>query len=128
MNWFDRMLRKNKNPYYKKIKKLLENQGLDTGMIEVYLLGGSTYNSENYEKALLAIEKNALKPFLDTNSYDTQLDNIEFYLIYYASGTSKIILIYDPFELYQAEEILKTFNFDHRVILRDVPMKLIFPD
>jgi hypothetical protein len=111
MNWFKENLRKRKkNPFYEKIEKLLHKDGFDNDITEVYLIGGCVYSSENYEQAQLSIKQNTLNNLLDTIEYDTQRDNMEFYLINYKSDVPKLIILYDPFELYELEYILKVFS------------------
>lgn len=128
MNWFKEMFdRQDKNIYYKKIEKLLRKQGLSHNMIEAYMLGGSVYSLENYDKALIAIKQNTFKNFLDTIAFDTQKDNMEFYLINYKSEKSKLIIVYDPFELYEPERILKILPYCEDLNAQGISTEKIYP-
>lgn len=115
---------KHLNPIYRKIEKLLTLHGLNINIAYVYYLGGSYYNPDVYNKALLAIEQNQLKTFLQNYLYDVHADNIEFYQITYNSDTSKLLVIYDPIELYWNDELLNVFPVNDN--LNDLDREKIF--
>ena len=95
------------DPFYVKLKKLNHRHNFVDRINSAYYLGGVVYSNENYEKILQAISQNGLNVFFEENLYNTRKDNIELFWVNDENKLSKIIIILDPVELYENEEILK---------------------
>lgn len=117
MNWLKKTVSSDKeHVLYQSIEKLLIYNGLLTSCKRIYDIGTLLYNAENYKNLLSAIEQNKLPGFLETVDIDVRQDLIDIFLIEYLSE-SKILLIFDPIELYDNPQILKIIssldNLDH---------------
>lgn len=77
----------------------------------MFYLGGGPYNEQVYEEALKAITESRLDVFLEKLKYNVKEDNLELYLIKYNLQKAHIVIVYDPFELYQREEVLNIIPF-----------------
>ena len=107
MNLFSMFKNKKVDPFYVKLKKLNHRHNFVDRINSAYYLGGVVYSNENYEKILQAISQNGLNVFFEENLYNTRKDNIELFWVNDENKLSKIIIILDPVELYENEEILK---------------------
>lgn len=128
MNWFKQLYNKTpKNIFYKKIVTSLRRFGIDSNFLEAYYLGGCVYTSENYKNILLAVENNTIFEFFDIIQFNSQKDNVELYLINYGNGEEKLIILYDPYELYRNEEILDVLSPRKDMEISNGLTKRIYP-
>jgi hypothetical protein len=128
MSWLKRLFdMQDHDPYYIKIKTALHKMEIDKNIAEAYYLGGCVYSSENYKNILLSIANNTLFQFLNKEKFDVQKDNMELYLISYRNDEKKLIVLCDPYELYQTEEILKVISPYNHVKVQDERIKKIYP-
>ncbi len=107
MNWIKHLIHKQRrNPLLKKIERFLAASDLKNNLAEIFYIGGCEYNEESYKQMLLAISSNNLRLFFDRIAYDTQKDDLELYLLKYKSAEPKLVILLDPFELFETERIL----------------------
>lgn len=103
---FNLLNSKQENPFFTKLKILYAKQDFSGTIESAYYLGGVVYSNENYINLVQAVADNTLNDFLEKKFYDTQEDNIELYWIKDHGLQSKVVIILDPSELYESEQIL----------------------
>ena len=106
---------KSSNLYYQKIEKLIKKKYAVDQFKSIYRLGGVEYNKNS--KPLLSdfryeVVINALNKF----EYNSQSDNIEFYLLSSVSNCNKLLAIIDPIELWENEMILAEIDLPNKGI------------
>lgn len=107
MSIFNLFDRKKENPYFTKLKNLNLKQNFVNSIVQAYYLGGVVYNNENYKNIIQAVQERRLSEFFQNGSYDSKQDNIELYWVRDNQEHINIIVVFDPVELYENEEILK---------------------
>jgi hypothetical protein len=119
---------KEENPFFTKLKKLNSKQNFAHRIERAFFLGGVVYTNKNYENLVNAISSNELGIFLENNAYDTQRDNIELYWMADDTGQAKILVILDPLELYDKEEILNTIPSTDSFLDGIITKQQIYPN
>ena len=111
------------NPYYIKLHKALLKKGLDIKVNRAYFLLGLPDSIENRQELRDSIAHNALKRLKDSKAYDVTVNNLELYFIEDEDNRACLIVLLDPYELYESEQILevipvkaKDFEFDRELI------------
>ena len=84
------------------------------------------FSSEGSELVEEAIFQNRLKTFLEGVSYNAQEDNIELYLIEDELNQVKVIVVWDPVELYSQEKVLKIIPGSYSLV-DEVAAEQIYP-
>lgn len=126
MDFFRKILGKDKlSPFYSKLSKAIDRSDLQIDVEQAFYLGGFKYDEEIYQSLIEALNgRNFDKTFLKLN-YDAQSDNIELYFVKDTEGNGHLVVMFDPVELYQPEEVLNVFSFDEKALNID-EKKLIF--
>ncbi|WP_126249188.1 hypothetical protein [Chitinophaga rhizosphaerae] len=111
----------NRNPYFIKLRKSLERNGISIRIRNAYFLFGIPYSEIGIEEIKTAIREKSLSEFKGKYRFDVKVDNIELYLVENTIGEFCIILLLDPYELYREEEILEIIpvnstNFEKELI------------
>lgn len=107
-------LTKNKNPYFIKTKVLFRKKFKNTD--KIYFL--HSFPLKDYRKELMTSligDINFLKN-IKTMTFNKDLDNVEIYLVTEKKSLKKqVVVITDPAELFEAEEIVDVFYFENKI-------------
>ena len=125
MSILNRLMKKsdNKNPLYIKLKKAILKQKFKIDIKSAYFLFGIPYSISNLEIMKKAISENTLSELKKKVLYDVLQDNIELYLIEDSNDKLYMILLLDPYELYERESIIEIIPVNNK----DFEMEPIFP-
>lgn len=99
------------NASFLNLVKALREKDFEKNIHEAFYLGGFVYSDDNYSSALLSIENSTLGQLINALEYDVRLDDLEFYYLVYNTGETKLIVVFDPFELYASTQILNIFPY-----------------
>jgi hypothetical protein len=113
------------NPYYKKLKRILDYQKVIHVYDKIYFLGGFEYSEDIYSKFIESMNEGKMKQFLDSVKYNTQKDNVELYLIE-DNESSYLLTLLDPLELLSGEQVLDIIK-SPRINIDDASYEQIYP-
>jgi hypothetical protein len=114
MKWLNFIKKKKENPFFTKLKGLIPLSIKLKDIKSIFYVGGIAYSESDYEKVKTAILENELDSFLKRVVYDVHHDNIELYLVEDKADNQVILLLFDPVELYQKEQILEIIPINGR--------------
>jgi len=125
MSILNKLMKKNvnNNPLYIKLKEALLRQEFKIDIKGAYFLFGIPYSISNLEMMKQAVLSNTLSEVKKNVLYDVLQDNIELYLVEDSNDKSYMILLLDPYELYETETILEIIPVNNK----DFEMEPIFP-
>lgn len=126
MNIFDKLFRKRgkENAYYIKLRRSLLQNKFNKEIRSAYFLLGVPNTSANLASLKKAISDNSLTMLKKTIPYDVKRDNLELYLIKDNSNNYYFIILLDPIELYEGEQVLDIMPVNDRNF--DLEPELIF--
>jgi len=109
MSIFGKLFKKDKaeNAYYSKLSKSLIKRGFTNKVRTAYRLLGIPNSFENLDKLKRAILANRLKDLRDTTPFDVMRDNLELYLVEDDKNECYFVILLDPYELLESEQILE---------------------
>lgn len=115
-----------RNPYYKKLIRILSHQKVIREYDRIYFLGGFEYSDSLYSKFKESMNEGKVKQFIERAKYNTQKDNVELYLI--ENGESSYLLtLLDPLELLSGGQVLDIIK-SPKIKLEDVNYEQIYSD
>ena len=116
MGILDKFFKKEKaeNVYYSKLSKSLLRKGFRAKIKTAYRLLGIPNSTENLNRLKGAILENGLKQLRDTTPFDVMRDNLELYFVEDDRNECYFIILLDPYELLEGEQILEVISTSHK--------------
>ncbi len=96
---------KGRNPFYKKLEKILGHQKYIYDYHKIYFIKRFAYNEWNYSRFKKSLADGNVKSFLDTVEHDLRKDNVELYFVE-GERTKHLFVILDTFELISVLTVL----------------------
>lgn len=121
------MFRKKNNPFYEKLKEINKRKPFLNKVKRAFYLGDFKYTSNGFEIIKNAIYQGKLNSILSEQNYDVREDNIELYLIENDLEQLNLIVIFDPYELYVGEDLIRIIPCDITVLSKINNIEQIFP-
>lgn len=123
----NKFFKKNENPYFSKIKKTLKGYKKISQIYRIYFVSAYLYSDEN----LLMIKQGFSTENIDLTkslqTFNSDMDAVEIYGLEYKNGSKEILLVRDPVELYEPEEIIHSYSIS-KSFWNSIEKEQIFPD
>lgn len=111
---FGRFFKKKKTTILTYIVAAIENYDIHLldDLTSVFFVTNFVYNIDTYNDLVLQINsKKEIIKFIETLERDLAQDNIEIFILEYLNNERYILIILDPFELYQNKRIINHFKY-----------------
>ena len=117
MKLFGNLFKKKGNPYFEILRCVLP-ENLDYNRYKIYYIKGFEMTDKNIESFILNSDKEDFVRVLKELKYNSQVNNVSIYYLEKELNRGEVILITDPLELYEKEQIIKRYNcfFDDKVL------------
>lgn len=111
INFLKRFMSKKKaSPLYVKLKSALHRESNRVEINEAFYLGGEKYSKKSFNELLEFFENRKSLEELHPLEYKNDSDNLELYIVRDDKKKWFVIFLYDPYEVYQAEQVLKILS------------------
>lgn len=94
------------NIYYQKIEKVIREKYQLDNILSIHRLGGYKYDNNLNSSLLDNIKYKEILDAINKYDYNSQTDNIEFYVLTSKSNTITLLAIIDPVKLWENDRII----------------------
>lgn len=109
MKLFGDLFKKKGNPYFEILRYVLP-KSFDFNSYKIYYIKGFEMTNKNIELFVLNSDKEGFVNILKELKYNSQANNVSVYYLEKKANQGEVILITDPLELYEKEQIIKRYN------------------
>ncbi|OAE90432.1 hypothetical protein [Flavobacterium psychrophilum] len=109
MKLFGNLFRKKEHPYFEILRYVLP-ENFEFNNYKIYYIKGFEMTDKNIELFVLNSDKEDFVSILKELKYNSQADNVSVYYLEKELDRGEIILITDPLELYEKEQIIKRYS------------------